>query len=182
MATRKAAKKIETVKNTMAKTEPEKTSAVVEALADDKVTSEKQVVTKEKEVVEEKVTAEKKPVEEKKAVAEKKPAEEKKAVAEKKPVEGKKAAAEKKPAAEKKTPAKNTVKSASAKKEMKVKTVVEYSGRQVDEKDIIANVKKAWTRSGKKVGDIKSVDLYIKPEESAVYYVINKTETGAVAF
>lgn len=170
MATRKAAKKIETVKNTMAKTEPEKTSAVVEALADDKVTSEKQIVTKEKEVVEEKVTAEKKP------------AEEKKAVAEKKPVEGKKAAAEKKPAAEKKTPAKNTVKSASAKKEMKVKTVVEYSGRQVDEKDIIANVKKAWTRSGKKVGDIKSVDLYIKPEESAVYYVINKTETGAVAF
>lgn len=170
MATKKAAKKIETVKNTMAKTEPEKTSAVVEALADDKVTSEKQVVTKEKEVVEEKVTVEKKP------------AEEKNTVAEKKTVEGKKTAAEKKPTAEKKTPAKNTVKSASAKKEMKVKTVVEYSGRQVDEKDIIANVKKAWTKSGKKVGDIKSVDLYIKPEESAVYYVINKTETGAVAF
>ena len=41
---------------------------------------------------------------------------------------------------------------------------------------------KAWTKSGGKVGDIKSVDLYIKPEESAVYYVINKTETGSVAF
>ena len=49
-------------------------------------------------------------------------------------------------------------------------------------KDIIASVKKAWTKSGGKVGDIKSVDLYIKPEESAVYYVINKTETGSVAF
>ena len=43
-------------------------------------------------------------------------------------------------------------------------------------------VKKAWTKSGKKVGDIKEMDLYIKPEENAVYYVINGTETGAVEF
>lgn len=89
--------------------------------------------------------------------------------------------------AEAKAPAKKTAMPAAAKKpagkkEIKVKTVVEYYGKQVDEKDIIANVKKAWTRSGKKVGDIKSVELYIKPEEAAVYYVINKTETGAVAF
>lgn len=89
--------------------------------------------------------------------------------------------------AEVKEPAKKAAKTAAAKKpaakkEIKVKTVVEYYGKQVDEKDIIASVKKAWTKSGKKVGDIKSVELYIKPEEAAVYYVINKTETGAVAF
>lgn len=103
-----------------------------------------------------------------------------------------KIAAEKKVPAENKvtqakTPVKKETKPASAKKpaakkEIKVKTVVEYYGKQVEEKDIIANVKKAWTKSGKKVGDIKSVELYIKPEEAAVYYVINKTETGAVAF
>ena len=62
------------------------------------------------------------------------------------------------------------------------KAFVEYYGKQVEEKDIIARVKKAWTRSGKKVGDIKEMDLYIKPEENAVYYVINRTETGAVEF
>ena len=62
------------------------------------------------------------------------------------------------------------------------KAFVEYYGKQVEEKDIIARVKKAWTRSGKKVGDIKEMDLYIKPEENAVYYVINGTETGAVEF
>ena len=60
--------------------------------------------------------------------------------------------------------------------------LIEYYGKQVEEKDIIARVKKAWTRSGKKVGDIKEMDLYIKPEENAVYYVINGTETGAVEF
>ena len=74
-----------------------------------------------------------------------------------------------------------TVKKA-AKKDIKIKAFVEYYGKQVEEKDIIARVKKAWTRSGKKVGDIKEMDLYIKPEETAVYYVINGTETGAVEF
>ena len=43
-------------------------------------------------------------------------------------------------------------------------------------------MKKAWTASGKKVGDIKTMDLYIKPEETTVYYVINGTETGSVEF
>lgn len=74
-----------------------------------------------------------------------------------------------------------TVKKA-AKKDIKVKAFVEYYDKQVEEKDIIARVKKAWTKSGKKVGDIKEMDLYIKPEENAVYYVINGTETGAVEF
>lgn len=47
---------------------------------------------------------------------------------------------------------------------------------------MIAAVKKAWTKSGKKVGDIKTMTLYVKPEENAVYYVINDTETGKTEF
>ena len=47
---------------------------------------------------------------------------------------------------------------------------------------MIASVKKAWTKAGNKVGDIKTITLYVKPEESAVYYVINGTETGKVEF
>ena len=89
----------------------------------------------------------------------------------------KKAEAETKTAAKKTTARKTT-----AKKEIKVSAFVEYFGKQVEEKDMIARVKKAWTSSGKKIGDIKTMELYIKPEESAVYYVINGTETGAVAF
>ena len=78
----------------------------------------------------------------------------------------------------KKTAAKRT----SAKKDIKVEAIVEYYGKQVEEKDMIASVKKAWTKSGRKVGEIKTIDLYIKPEEGAVYYVINGIDTGAVAF
>ena len=76
---------------------------------------------------------------------------------------------------------KETVKKAVAKKDIKVNAFVDYYGKQVEEKTVIANVKKAWTKSGKKVGDIKTLDLYIKPEENAAYYVINGTNAGAVA-
>ena len=64
----------------------------------------------------------------------------------------------------------------------KTSMFVEYQGKQAEDKAIIAAVKKAWTEAGNKVGDMKTVELYIKPEETAVYYVINGTETGKVEF
>lgn len=79
-------------------------------------------------------------------------------------------------------PKKAAPKKTAAKKDMKVSAYVEFGDKQVEEKSMIANVKKAWTKSGKRVGDIKTMELYIKPEEDAVYYVINGTETGSVAF
>lgn len=89
------------------------------------------------------------------------------------------AASASKKAPAKKAPAKRT----TAKKEIKVSTFVEYMGKQVGEKDMIAAVKKAWTKSaGKKVADIKSIDLYIKPEDGMVYYVVNGTDTGSVVY
>lgn len=102
-------------------------------------------------------------------------------------------AAEEKKVSEKKAPAKKTTttkaaakkpaaKKTTAKKQMKVNAFIQYYGKQVEEQDIVARVKKAWTASGNKVGDIKTMDLYIKPEEATVYYVINGTEKGTVAF
>ena len=81
--------------------------------------------------------------------------------------------AAKKTTTKKTTAKKTTARKTTAKKEIKVSAFVEYFGKQVEEKDMIARVKKAWTSSGKKIGDIKTMELYIKPEESAVYYVIN---------
>lgn len=73
-------------------------------------------------------------------------------------------------------------KKAATKKDIKTTLFVEYYGKQVEEKEMIAAVKKVWTSAGNKVGDIKSIELYVKPEDAAVYYVINKTETGKVEF
>ena len=73
-------------------------------------------------------------------------------------------------------------KKATTKKEIKTTLFVEYFGKQVEEKEMIAAVKKAWTSAGNKVSDIKTIELYVKPEDDAVYYVINKTESGKVEF
>ena len=70
--------------------------------------------------------------------------------------------------AAKKAPAKRT-----AAKDIKTSVVVQFAGKEVTEKDLIAAVKKAYTKKGNKVGDIKTIEIYVKPEESAAYYVVN---------
>ena len=76
-----------------------------------------------------------------------------------------------------KTAAKATTKKAPAKrttaKDIKTSVVVQFAGKEVTEKDLIAAVKKAYTKKGNKVGDIKTIEIYVKPEESAAYYVVN---------
>ena len=64
----------------------------------------------------------------------------------------------------------------------KTSLFVEFNGSKVEDKTIVAAVKKEWTEAGHKVGEIKTMDLYVKPEEAAVYYVINETETGKVNY
>ena len=74
-------------------------------------------------------------------------------------------------------PKKETAKKAPAKrttaKDIKTSVVVQFAGKEVTEKDLIAAVKKAYTKKGNTVGDIKTIEIYVKPEESAAYYVVN---------
>ena len=71
----------------------------------------------------------------------------------------------------------------ATKKALKASIVVQCLGREIEEKEIIASVKKAWTEeTGKKVGDMETLTMYVKAEEAAVYYVVNGTDTGKVEF
>lgn len=65
---------------------------------------------------------------------------------------------------------------------MKTNFFVEYNGKQTEDKAIVAAVKKAWTEAGNKLGDMKTLQVYIKPEDAAIYYVINETESGKLNF
>lgn len=74
-------------------------------------------------------------------------------------------------------------KKAPAKKEA-VKAVVnlQFSGKSYTDDDLIKITKDVWKYDlGKKVSDFKSVELYVKPEESRAYYVINGEVTGSFA-
>ena len=55
---------------------------------------------------------------------------------------------------------------------------VEFYGKQVSEASLIDEAKKTWTDSGKKASDLKSLTLYVKPEDNQVYCVFNEEDTG----
>lgn len=81
-------------------------------------------------------------------------------------------------AAEKKAPAK---KAPAKKTAVKQEVIVQFYGKEVKTDDLMKQVKEIWTKVLKnKVGDMKSVSLYVKPEESAVYYVVNGDVTGKI--
>ena len=111
-----------------------------------------------------------------KAVAATKPAEAK--VEEKKveAVPAKKAVAPKKETAKKAAPAK---KEAAVKAATKVSVNLQFAGKEYKAEDFEKMAKDVWQYDlGKKAADLKSVDLYVKPEENKVYYVMNGDVTG----
>ena len=92
-----------------------------------------------------------------------------------------KAAAKKAPA--RKTAAKKPAakKTAAKKAELKTEMYLQFYGKEYSEKEILQKVKEIWTKVLKnKVGDMKDVKIYLKPEESNAYYVINGDTTGEV--
>ena len=83
--------------------------------------------------------------------------------------------AEKKPAAKKEAVKKDAV------KESKTQYFIQYADKELTPEVIESKVKAAWMEeTGKKESSIKSVKIYIKPEENAAYYVINDNNLGRV--
>ncbi|MDO4267583.1 MAG: DUF6465 family protein [Eubacteriales bacterium] len=80
------------------------------------------------------------------------------------------AEAEKKTETAKKAPA---PKKAPAKKvEPKASVVIEYAGSQILAKDVLDAATKAFKAANKGV-TIKTIEVYVKPEENVAYYVVN---------
>ncbi len=79
----------------------------------------------------------------------------------------------------KKAPAK---KAPAKKAAVKESVVLQFAGKEINTADLMKEVKTIWTKELKnKAGDMKSVTLYVKPEEHAVYYVVNDEVTGKIA-
>lgn len=62
---------------------------------------------------------------------------------------------------------------------MKSTFYIEYYGKQIDEASLVKTAKSVWTGAGHKAADLKSLNLYVKPEENMAYYVFNDDETGS---
>ena len=130
-----------------------------------------------------KVTVKEEPVKETAKPAEKADAKtavkgEEKSVAEVKTV--KKAA--KAPEKGTKAPAKKAEKAPAKKAEIKESVRVQFDGKSYTTEELVKIAKDVWKYDHKKkVSDFQSVELYVKTEESIVYYVINGEVSGSFA-
>lgn len=110
-----------------------------------------------------------------KTEADKTEAPEKKAVVKKETVKKEAVKKEEAPKAEaKKAPAK--------KAELKNELHIQFGGKSYSEEDLVKIAKDVWKYDLKQEdADLTSVELYVKPEENTVYYVMNKEITGSFA-
>lgn len=61
-----------------------------------------------------------------------------------------------------------------------VNVVVEFNGTQRRVDEIVDKIKNEWVAAGHRLSSIKSLDVYVKPEDYTAYYVINGKITGKV--
>lgn len=89
----------------------------------------------------------------------------------------------KKAPAKKETVKKETTKKAATKKaEVKADVQIQFSGKAYTTDELVKIAKDVWKYDlGNKEADFKTVELYVKPEESLTYYVINGEVSGSFA-
>ena len=56
---------------------------------------------------------------------------------------------------------------------LKMNFCVQFMGKEYTEQEIVNQIKTDWKNEGNKIGDMKTLDIYMKVEEAKVYYVIN---------
>lgn len=76
------------------------------------------------------------------------------------------------------------VKKSIEKKEEKQENVehiyVQYAGREIETEDVMEKARQMYIAEGHRASSIKSLRIYIKPEEMKAYYVINDNCAGSI--
>ena len=68
----------------------------------------------------------------------------------------------------------------AAKEELKPEVFIQYQGNEAIVADVIEKAKNEFVADGHRASSIKSLQVYLKPEEFAAYYVINQKFAGRV--
>lgn len=68
------------------------------------------------------------------------------------------------------------------KAKIKTSIVVQAHDREVSMEEAIERATEDWCKSGNDRADLKEIAVYVKPEEAAIFYVINGKATGRVVF
>lgn len=92
-------------------------------------------------------------------------------------------AAEKKATVKKTAAKKATAKTPGRKPAVKATVEIQFAGNMRTTEELVKSAKDIWEYDlHRDPADIKTVELYVKPEENKVYYVINDEERGDFNF
>ena len=59
--------------------------------------------------------------------------------------------------------------------------ILQFGGREIKEKDLYERIQQIWIEGyGKKAEELKSLKVYVNPEDFTAYYVINDDVTGSI--
>lgn len=74
----------------------------------------------------------------------------------------------------------NVKKSTARKTKLNTSLAIQFSGKTYTDEKLIKIAKDVWKYDlGQKEADLTSIEIYVKPEESAAYYVMNNQFTGS---
>ena len=68
---------------------------------------------------------------------------------------------------------KKSVRKTASRKTMKQKLFVQYLGKEIDMDELAKEAKSRWSETGRLIGEIETMEIYVKPEDNAAYVVIN---------
>lgn len=58
--------------------------------------------------------------------------------------------------------------------------IIQFGAMEWKTEDLVSLAKAAYVAEGHRASSIKSVSLYVKPEEQKAYYVVNDKATGSI--
>ena len=59
---------------------------------------------------------------------------------------------------------------------------IQFDGKSYSDAELVKIAKDVWVYDmGRKTTEFKAVEIYVKPEESKAYFVVNGTENGEFA-
>lgn len=74
--------------------------------------------------------------------------------------------------------AKDTAARATASQEI----YIQYGDHELRTGDIAERCREDYVAQGGKPGDLHDLQIYVKPEDNAAYYVVNSSQTGKIVF
>ena len=68
----------------------------------------------------------------------------------------------------------------NSKEQLIPEVYLQYCGQESDQSAVVEKIKEQYVAEGHRLGNIKSLKIYLKPEDRAAYYVINDRFAGKV--